>query len=128
MLRSVKPELTTLEHQITLEAPGEGFVFYDDLLANSSDEERFPTADGDDVTIIMFTAGTTGTPKGVMLSHNSFTSYILAQRGAGRHGYGGEEHPHRAAPSHSRSAGGHGPPSTEVAPWCCNVSLTKRGG
>ena len=78
MLRSIKPELTTLEHQITLEAPGEGFVFYDDLLANSSDEERFPTADGDDVTIIMFTAGTTGTPKGVMLSHNSFTSYILA--------------------------------------------------
>ncbi len=78
MLRSVKPELTTLEHQITLEAPGEGFVFYDDLLANASDEERFPTADGDDVTIIMFTAGTTGTPKGVMLSHNSFTSYILA--------------------------------------------------
>ena len=78
MLRSVKPELTTLEHQITLEAPGEGFVFYDDLLANASDEERFPTGDGDDVTIIMFTAGTTGTPKGVMLSHNSFTSYILA--------------------------------------------------
>ena len=78
MLRSIKPELTTLEHQITLEAPGEGFVFYDDLLANASDEERFPTADGDDVTIIMFTAGTTGTPKGVMLSHNSFTSYILA--------------------------------------------------
>ena len=78
MLRSIKPELTTLEHQITLEAPGEGFVFYDDLLANASDEERFPTADADDVTIIMFTAGTTGTPKGVMLSHNSFTSYILA--------------------------------------------------
>ncbi len=78
MLRSIKPELTTLEHQITLEAPGEGFISYDDLLANASDEERFPTADGDDVTIIMFTAGTTGTPKGVMLSHNSFTSYILA--------------------------------------------------
>ena len=78
MLRSIKPELTTLEHQITLEAPGEGFLSYDDLLANSSDEERFPTADDEDVTIIMFTAGTTGTPKGVMLSHNSFSSYILA--------------------------------------------------
>jgi acyl-CoA synthetase (AMP-forming)/AMP-acid ligase II len=78
MIRSVKPELTTLEHQITLEAPADDFVFYEDLLANSSDEERFPSADGEDVTIVMFTAGTTGTPKGVMLSHNSFSSYILA--------------------------------------------------
>ena len=78
MLRSIESELTTLEHRISLEGPGEGFLFYDDLLANASDEERFPTADDDDVTIIMFTAGTTGTPKGVMLSHDSFSSYILA--------------------------------------------------
>ena len=78
MLKSIESELTTLEHRISLEGPGEGFLFYDDLLANASDEERFPTADDDDVTIIMFTAGTTGTPKGVMLSHDSFSSYILA--------------------------------------------------
>ncbi|MBI2856018.1 MAG: long-chain-fatty-acid--CoA ligase [Chloroflexi bacterium] len=78
MLRSVKPDLTTLEHQIALEAPGDGFLFYDDLLAGASYEERFPAADDEDTTIIMFTAGTTGTPKGVMLSHNSFSSYILA--------------------------------------------------
>ena len=78
MLRTIKPELTTLEHQITLEAPGEGFLFYDELLEKASTEERFPTADDKDTTIIMFTAGTTGTPKGVMLSHNSFSSYILA--------------------------------------------------
>ena len=78
MLRSIKGELTTVEHQITLEAPGEGFLSYDELLENASDEERFPSADDEDTTIIMFTAGTTGTPKGVMLSHNSFSSYILA--------------------------------------------------
>lgn len=78
MLRTIKPELTTLEHQITLETPGDGFLFYDDIIANASDDERFPDADGEDLTIIMFTAGTTGTPKGVMLSHDSFSSYILA--------------------------------------------------
>ena len=78
MIRTIKPELTTVEHQITLETPGDGFLFYDDILANASDDERFPAGDGEDLTIIMFTAGTTGTPKGVMLSHDSFSSYILA--------------------------------------------------
>jgi acyl-CoA synthetase (AMP-forming)/AMP-acid ligase II len=78
MVRSLKDKLTTVESFIALEAPGDGFHFYDDLLAKASDEERFPTAEEEDVSIVMFTAGTTGTPKGVMLSHSSFTSYILA--------------------------------------------------
>ena len=78
MVRSLKDNLTTVESLIALESPGDGFHFYDDLLANASDEERFPTAEEEDVTIVMFTAGTTGTPKGVMLSHGSFTSYILS--------------------------------------------------
>lgn len=78
MINTIKPELTTLEIQITLESGAEKFVFYDDLLKTSSSDDLFPAADSDDTTLIMFTAGTTGTPKGVMLSHNSFTSYILA--------------------------------------------------
>lgn len=77
MVRTIKPNLQTVEHLISLDAPGEGFFFYDDLLTQASDEERFPAYDDDDLTIIMFTAGTTGTPKGVMLSHGSFSSYIL---------------------------------------------------
>ena len=78
MLNTISPELTTVESKITLDSAGEGFISYDDLIKNSSSDDLFPSADGDETTIIMFTAGTTGTPKGVMLSHNSFTSYILA--------------------------------------------------
>ena len=78
MLNTISPELTTVESKITLESAGDGFVSYDDLIKNSSSDDLFPLADGEETTIIMFTAGTTGTPKGVMLSHNSFTSYILA--------------------------------------------------
>jgi len=57
----------------------EGRGSYDELLAGSPPDERhFPEGDDEDTTVIMFTAGTTGVPKGVMLTHNSFASYLLA--------------------------------------------------
>ena len=52
---------------------------YDALLsASSPDQMHFPEAGDEDTTVIMFTAGTTGVPKGVMLTHDSFSSYLLA--------------------------------------------------
>ena len=52
---------------------------YDALLSESSpDQMHFPEAGDEDTTVIMFTAGTTGVPKGVMLTHDSFSSYLLA--------------------------------------------------
>jgi len=52
---------------------------YDVLLAEASpDQMHFPEAGDGDTTVIMFTAGTTGVPKGVMLTHDSFSSYLLA--------------------------------------------------
>jgi acyl-CoA synthetase (AMP-forming)/AMP-acid ligase II len=53
-------------------------VNYDQVIGESSSDPRFPNDDGDDLTMVMFTAGTTGSPKGVMLSHESFSSYILS--------------------------------------------------
>lgn len=57
----------------------EGRDTYDGLLAGASDDELiFPEAEDDDTTVIMFTAGTTGVPKGVMLTHDSFSSFLLS--------------------------------------------------
>ena len=67
------------KHVVVLdgESPGAG-VGYEELLAGASEEElHFPEAEDGDTTIIMFTAGTTGAPKGVMLTHDSFSSYLL---------------------------------------------------
>ncbi|MDP6180568.1 MAG: AMP-binding protein, partial [Desulfatiglandales bacterium] len=42
-----------------------------------SPEEIFTEIGDEDTTILMYTAGTTGLPKGVPLSHHSFSSYLL---------------------------------------------------
>ncbi len=59
--------------------PVDGIPTYDDLIAAGlEDQLHFPESGDDDTTVIMFTAGTTGVPKGVMLTHDSFSSYLLS--------------------------------------------------
>ena len=79
MVDEIKAGLTSVEGFVVLDdASVEGWESYEHLLSLSSDEDFYPTGDEDDLTMVMFTAGTTGSPKGVMLSHDSFASYILA--------------------------------------------------
>ena len=67
------------EQVVTLDCPaGPGQCSYDELLESSPDQLRFPEGDDDDTTVIMFTSGTTSVPKGVQLTHDSFTSYLLS--------------------------------------------------
>jgi long-chain acyl-CoA synthetase len=54
---------------------------FDDLLASGAGEEVTPVPPKpDDVCCIMYTSGTTGTPKGVMATHKNYVSGLAAAR------------------------------------------------
>ncbi len=77
MIRTILPGLPTIKHCISLDSKVADMPFYDDLIASSPDDEVMTDIGDDDITILMYTAGTTGRPKGVPLRHSGFVSYAL---------------------------------------------------
>jgi acyl-CoA synthetase (AMP-forming)/AMP-acid ligase II len=77
MIQSIRPDLHHLQHLVSIETKHPDMHFYEDIIKTSSADEVVNPIDEKDTTILMYTAGTTGFPKGVMLSHTSFTGYVL---------------------------------------------------
>ncbi len=73
-IQSMKPKLKNIKNWISFEKLSEGFLYYAALVEKAPDTE--PDLDlydvrEDDLAILMYTGGTTGRPKGVMLSHRN---------------------------------------------------------
>ncbi len=77
LVDELRPSLDTVEHFVSLEGTGDGWEEFESVLAGAPDDEIFTEVDDEDTTILMFTAGTTGLPKGVMLTYDSVGSYSL---------------------------------------------------
>jgi len=77
MARVMLPGLPTVEKCICIDNKEPDILFYNDLIVESPAEEVFSDIGDEDITILMYTAGTTGRPKGVPLRHDAFVSYVL---------------------------------------------------
>ena len=75
LVRSIKPQLPTLKESISIE--GGADLTYKDFVSSAPLDEMASDIGDEDITILMYTSGTTGRPKGVPLAHNAFVSYVL---------------------------------------------------
>ena len=78
MVDELRPSLNTVEHYVSMEGTADGWEPYEDILAAQPTDDVMTDVDDDDTTILMFTAGTTGLPKGVMLTFGGVSSYSLS--------------------------------------------------
>jgi len=59
------------------ETTSEGYVSYEELIANSPDRKPNVKVDSKDTWAQIYTSGTTGFPKGVVRSHESYAAFFL---------------------------------------------------
>ena len=78
MANSARSQLPSVEHFIIIGGKHQGMLSYDELIASGSAEEKtFAEVNDEDIAVLMFTAGTTGLPKGVPQDNSAYSSYVL---------------------------------------------------
>ena len=63
---------------IAFDRPARDHPGYEQLIAGAPEHDEEAQVEEDDVTILMYTSGTTALPKGVMLTHHDFSAYVTA--------------------------------------------------
>lgn len=77
MARAMLPHLPSIKQCLSIESKQADMLYYEDLVISSPPDEVFSEIEDEDITLLVYTAGTTARPKGVPLRHSGFASYVL---------------------------------------------------
>ncbi len=74
----VKPDLDKVQYIVKVGGEAcDGYLCYEDIIAEASPAEPKVHVDPKDPWLILYTSGTTGRPKGVLRSHESYISFFF---------------------------------------------------
>jgi len=77
MVSTMRPNLTSVKNYVSIDVKESNMHSYEELISAGSPDDVVADVNDDDMTILMYTAGTTGRPKGVPMTHNSYGIYVL---------------------------------------------------
>jgi len=77
LVNELKPNLHCVKDYVSMETSRDDMLHYDALMESGSPEIEEAEVDEGDLSILMYTSGTTSLPKGVMLTYGGFTNYVI---------------------------------------------------
>ena len=77
-IEAIREQLPAVRHVIEVTPDGREGDPYETWIAASTPVDRDPEVTPDDVCLVLYSSGTTGRPKGVMLTHRNFVAHTVS--------------------------------------------------
>ena len=76
LVESMRANLPSVEMVVAYESDREGWLCFERLVAEGEEADEVEVEETD-VSVLMYTSGTTSLPKGVLLTHGDFSAYVM---------------------------------------------------